>query len=207
MLEIFSQIPSVETIILWGGPVILFCIIFAESGLFFGFFLPGDSLLFTAGVLAAAGFLNIYALIPVLIIAAVLGDQAGYFTGKHFGRRFFKKKDSAFFKHEHLMEAEKFYEEHGQKTIVLARFVPIIRTFAPIVAGIATMRYRSFVTYNVLGGVLWVVSLVGGGYLLVQTIPGVERYLHLIILIIILVSFIPVIIEYSHTRKRRSQKQ
>jgi membrane-associated protein len=194
-----AQFGSLQEFIAWGGLLLLILIVFAETGLLFGFFLPGDSLLFTAGLLAAAGLFDIRILIPALIIAAILGDSVGYWTGKHLGRRLFHEK-SKLFKHEHIMKTEKFYEEHGAKTIVFARFIPIIRTFAPIVAGIGHMQYRKFLTYNILGGVLWVTLMVSAGYWLVRLVPGIEGYLHYVILGIIVLSLIPVAIEYWKSR-------
>jgi membrane-associated protein len=206
MMEFFTQFSNLEQFIRWGGLLVLFLIVFAESGLLIGFFLPGDSLLFTAGLLAAAGVFNIWILIGALIVAAILGDQVGYWTGHHLGKRLFQREDSRFFKKKYLAQAEKFYEKHGVKTIVLARFIPIVRTFAPIVAGIGSMKYRTFVTYNILGGVLWVVSMVGAGYYLVQLIPGIKDYLHYVIGAIILVSLIPVVIHYAKSKIKADTK-
>jgi membrane-associated protein len=206
MMQFFTQFSNLEQFIEWGGLLVLFLIVFAESGLLIGFFLPGDSLLFTAGILAAAGYFNIWILIPVLIVAAVLGDQVGYATGRHLGRRLFKKHDSKLFKHQHLMKAEKFYEVHGVKTIVLARFMPVIRTFAPIVAGIGMMKYKKFVSYNIIGGVLWVTSMCCAGYYLVKTIPGIKDYLHYVIAAIIVLSLIPVALQYAKSKIKASSK-
>lgn len=205
--QYFAQFGSLEEIITWGGLLLLFIIVFAETGLLFGFFLPGDSLLFTAGLLAAAGLFDVRVLIVVLMAAAIMGDSVGYWTGKHLGRRLFHKKDGKFFKQEYLLRAEKFYEEHGGKTIILARFIPIIRTFAPIVAGIGHMTYRKFVTYNIVGGIVWVTSMVLAGYYLVKLIPGVKDYLHYVILGIIIVSVLPVLHEWwKHRRAAKAKK-
>ncbi len=170
-------------------------IIFAESGLFFGFFLPGDSLLFTAGVLSSQKFLNIWLVWILCFVAAFAGDSVGYWMGKKYGRRLFQKKDSLLFKQEHLRKAETFYEEHGKKTIILARFVPIVRTFAPIVAGIGDMEYKTFISYNIIGGFLWTTSMVWGGHFLGNLIPAdkVDKYLLPIILVIIVASLLPAI--------------
>lgn len=170
-------------------------VIFAESGLFFGFFLPGDSLLFTAGVLSSQKFLHIWLVWILCFVAAFAGDSVGYWMGKKYGRRLFQKKDSLLFKQEHLRKAETFYEEHGKKTIILARFVPIVRTFAPIVAGIGDMEYKTFISYNIIGGFLWTTSMVWGGHFLGNLIPAdkVDKYLLPIILVIIVASLLPAI--------------
>jgi len=169
----------------------LFAIIFAESGLFLGFFLPGDSLIFTAGVLASQGYLNIWILIGVLLIAAVLGDNFGYAFGKKVGPKIFKKEDSLLFNRENLTRANAFYQKHGPKALILARFMPVVRTFTPILAGVGIMNYRKFFTYNLIGGVIWTIALPLLGYFLGQTIPNIDKYLLPIILLIILTSFLP----------------
>lgn len=194
-------LPSIELIIRWGGLLGLFLIVFAETGLLVGFFLPGDSLLFTAGVLAAAGLFDVKVLLLSLIVAAIVGDSVGYWTGRIMGQRLFHRKDSRFFKQEYVRKAHEFYERNGGKTIILARFIPIIRTFAPIVAGVANMKYRSFIIYNIIGGILWVTAMILGGYYLIRVIPGADKYIHLIIAIIIVVSLIPVAHEYWKGRK------
>lgn len=173
----------------------LFAIIFAESGLFFGFFLPGDSLLFTAGFLASQGFFSIWVLIIVVTVAAITGDNVGYWFGKKAGGYLYTRKDSRFFKKKHLEQGRIFYENHGTKTIILARFIPIIRTFAPIVAGTARMNYRTFLIWNIVGGLIWTFSLTLLGYFLGSHIPNVDHYLLPIALVIILISFIPVIMK------------
>ena len=155
----------------------MFFIVFAESGLFFGFFLPGDSLLFTAGLLASQGFLNVWVLAPLLVIAAILGDSVGFWTGRRLGGWLMKQKDSFFFKKHHLLKAQRFYEKHGGKTLILARFIPAVRTFAPIVAGMANMHYQSFLSFNVIGGFFWAMGMTLLGYFLGTLIPDVEKYL------------------------------
>lgn len=169
----------------------VFGIVFAESGLFFGFFLPGDSLLFTAGFLASQGFFNFAVLVVLCVAGAILGDSVGYAFGRRVGQRLFEREDSRFFKKKHLMKAHAFYEKHGGKTIVLARFMPIVRTFAPIVAGTANMTYRKFLTYNVVGGMLWGIGLTAMGFTLGQVIPDPDRFLLPIIALIIFVSLLP----------------
>ena len=169
----------------------LFFIIFAESGLLIGFFLPGDSLLFTAGFLASQGYINIWTVTAGCFVAAVLGDNVGYAFGKRVGPRIFKKETSFLFNQKNLERAGHFYEVHGGKTLVLARFLPVIRTFAPILAGVGAMPYPTFLFYNLLGGALWAAGLPLGGYFLGSAIPGIDRYLIPIVLIIIVASALP----------------
>lgn len=186
----FPHIDLIE-IIKAVGYVGMFAIVFAESGLFFGFFLPGDSLLFTAGLLASQGFMNIWALVPLLVVAAITGDSAGYWMGKKFGGWLMRQKDTFFFQKHHLLKAQRFYEEHGGKTLILARFIPAIRTFAPIVAGMANMQYEKFLSYNVVGGFLWAVGMTLGGFFLGTFVPNVDKYLLPIVGAIVVVSVIP----------------
>ncbi|UIE36341.1 DedA family protein [Leptodesmis sichuanensis] len=176
-------------------------IVFAESGLLVGFFLPGDSLLFTAGFVASQGFLNIALLVLGAFICAVLGDNVGYVTGHKFGRRLFRREDSWMFHKKHLVSAQNFYDKHGKKAIVLARFMPIVRTFAPIVAGIGAMKYSTFVAYNVIGGLIWTAGVTLLGYYLGQVIPDVDKYLLPIILVIVVVSIAPTIFHLYQDRK------
>jgi membrane-associated protein len=183
------------------GLIGLFLIIFAESGLFFGFFLPGDSLLFTAGILASAGYFNIYTLLVGSFICAVFGDSVGYWFGNKIGPKIFTKEDSFFFHKKHIARAQHFYEKYGNKTIFLARFTPIIRTFAPIVAGIGNMKYTNFVTYNVVGGFVWSFSIITIGYLLGNRIPDIHLYIVPVAVIIIIISFIPLVSEYLKSKK------
>lgn len=169
----------------------IFAIVFAESGLLIGFFLPGDSLLFTAGFLASQNIFDIKILAVLCFAGAVLGDSVGYLFGHKVGRKLFQKKDSLFFHKDNLMKAEKFYEKYGKKTIVIARFMPMIRTFAPIVAGIGSMDYKSFVSYNIIGGLLWGTGITLAGYYLGNLIPDVDKYLLPIVLVIIILSVSP----------------
>lgn len=154
----------------------LFGIVFAETGLLLGFFLPGDSLLFTAGILAAEGYLNIYLLLVVLASAAIIGDSVGYTIGRKLGPRIFSKDESLLFNKSHLEKAQKFFDKHGPKTIIIARFVPIVRTFAPTLAGVGKMNYGVFLTYNIVGGLLWVLSITVLGYYLGLKIDNIEKY-------------------------------
>lgn len=178
----------------WVGYVILFAIIFAETGLLVGFFLPGDSLLFSAGFLASTGRLDIFLLIGLLIVAAIVGDALNYFLGLQTGEHIFEKGRLKFVKHEHLLAAKGFYDRHGGKAIVLARFVPLVRTFTPFVAGVARMRYRDFVFFNVVGGVGWVMSMSLAGYFLGQ-IPLVQQHFEKFVVLIIIISVMPMVIE------------
>ncbi|MCX6755794.1 MAG: VTT domain-containing protein [Candidatus Nomurabacteria bacterium] len=171
-------------------------IVFLESGIIFGFFLPGDSLLFTAGLLASQGFLSITILFVFCSIFAIAGDSAGYWTGKNMGRALFEKEAGFFFKKKRLHQAETFYQKHGKYTIILARFIPIIRTFAPIVAGVARMDYKTFLSYNIIGGILWAVSVLSLGYFLGNIIPNPDRYILPIIIAIVFISLLPVIISF-----------
>jgi len=173
------------------GYIGVFGIIFAESGLLVGFFLPGDSLLFTAGFLASQDFFNFPILAIGCFIAAVAGDSVGYWFGNRVGRRLFQREDSLLFKKKHLYRAEELYEKHGGKIIVIARFMPIVRTFAPIVAGVGTMHYRRFISYNLIGGLLWAVGVASAGYFLGNAIPDVDRYLLPIVFLIIVISVLP----------------
>ncbi len=168
--------------------------VFAESGLLVGIFLPGDSLLFAAGLLAAADFLSVGSLIFVVVVAAIVGDSVGYWFGANVGVNFFKRKDSFFFKQEYLKRTERFFQTYGGRAVVLARFVPIVRTIAPILAGIGSMTYKEFLAYNMLGGMLWGAGMVLLGYSLGSVLPGSERYILPISLVIIVLSFFPILI-------------
>ena len=195
---------SLDSLIQWGGYGVLFAIVFAETGLLVGFFLPGDSLLITAGLLAAGGTLNIWWLNALLIVAAVVGDSVGYAIGRRLGPRLFTREKSLLFNPAHVERTRRFYARHGAKTIVIARFVPIVRTFAPVVAGVGQMEYRRFVFYNVAGGIGWVVSMTSVGYLLRQSIPNIGSYIPIVVPVVIVLSCIPIAIELLRERRRRS---
>ena len=186
----------------------IFAIVFAESGVFLGLFLPGDSLLFTAGFLASQGYLDIWFLITGCFLAAVLGDNFGYAFGRRVGPRVFRREDSLLFHRAHLDRAQRFYERHGGKTLILARFLPVIRTFAPILAGVGRMPYRVFFFYNVVGAALWAIGLTALGYWLGSAIPNVDRYLLPIVLAIVIISALPGAIqflrEYRGYRNKKS---
>lgn len=200
-ISLLHQLYDVRGIIEWGGLAMLTLIIFTETGLMFGFFLPGDSLLVTAGIFAATGALDITTVVAVLTIAAVSGDQLGYYLGRSIGPKIFHRDDSLFFHRRHAERAQQFYDRHGGKTIILARFIPIIRTFAPVVAGVGRMQYRAFVAYNVVGGVIWVWGLTLGGYLLGRSVPNIEKNIHAVIAIVIVLSILPGVIEVLKARR------
>lgn len=185
------------------GTIGLLAIIFAESGLLIGFFLPGDSLLFTAGLLASQGKLNFAVVAIGCFVAAVAGDQVGYMFGQRVGPSLFNRPDSRLFKRENVERAEAFFAEHGTKTILLARFVPIVRTFAPILAGVSNMAYRTFATYNVIGGLVWAVGVSSAGYVLGETVPSIDRYLLPIIGLILVISVVPVLLEARKAQRKR----
>ncbi len=182
---------DLEELIRTVGYLGLFGIVFAETGLLIGFFLPGDSLLFTAGFLASQDYFNIWLLTLVCFVAAVTGDAVGYAFGRRVGRGLFQRPESRLFRPQHLLRAEAFFERHGGKAVVLARFLPVVRTFVPIIAGVGAMRYPRFALFNVIGGVLWAIGLPWAGYFLGNAIPNVDRYLLPIIAVIILASIAP----------------
>lgn len=195
--------PDIASLVETVGYAGLFAIVFAETGLMIGFFLPGDSLLFTAGILASQKIFDIYILLPILFIAAVVGDTVGYTIGHRFGKRLFKKEDSLFFHKDHLLRAKTFYEKHGGKTIIIARFMPVIRTFAPVVAGMADMPYSKFLSYNIAGAFLWAVCLPLLGFFLGKSIPDIDTYLFPIIGIIVFLSILPGVYNALRTKKQR----
>lgn len=190
------------------GMIGIFAIVFAESGLLIGFFLPGDSLLFTAGLLASQDKfgLNIWVLLIGCFLAAFIGDQVGYTIGKKAGPALFRKPDSKLFKQEYVHHTEAFFEKHGAKTIILARFVPVVRTFAPVVAGIGRMNRKTFLTYNVVGAFLWAIGVTTLGYFLGATVPSIDKYLLPIIGLIIVLSIIPPVIEIIKVRREKKRE-
>jgi membrane-associated protein len=200
--DLFHFLTDVRGLVQAGGYLALAIIVFAETGLMIGFFLPGDSLLVTAGLFAAKGDLNIVWLNVLLITCAIVGDATGYYIGKKLGPALFRKEDSLLFKKKHLVATHEFYERHGGKTIILARFIPVIRTFAPVVAGMANMSYRRFALFNIVGGVGWVVSMTMLGYLLVTLFPATEQHIEKVILIVIFASILPGIIEWLRARAK-----
>lgn len=199
------ELLSPERLITAFGLIGIFTIVFLESGVFFGFFFPGDSLLFTAGFLASQGFLPIWPLVLGTFVAAILGDNVGYWFGKKTGPKLFVKDDSIFFKRKYMSQAEHFYEKHGKKTIILARFMPIVRTFAPIVAGVGNMKYQVFISYNIIGAFIWSFGMTLSGYFLGQIIPDADKYLLYIIILIVATSFIPPAVHL--VKKKRNQQE
>jgi membrane-associated protein len=194
--HLFHQLTDVETLVRLGGLTAMTLVVFAETGLMFGFFLPGDSLLVTAGVFAAAGKLDIWALNGLLIAAAIVGDTVGYWVGRRAGIALFRRPKSLLFNPDHLRRAHDFYEKHGGTTIILARFMPIVRTFAPVVAGMGQMNYRRFLSFNVIGGILWVLSMTLIGYFLGQ-FAWVRKNIEIVIVIVIFASILPGIVAVS----------
>lgn len=176
-------------------------LVFAESGLLIGIFLPGDSLLFAAGLLAASGFFVLGPLMMIVIVAAIVGDSIGYWFGSEVGEMIFKRKDSRFFKQEYLKRTELFYRKYGGRAVVLARFVPIVRTLAPILAGVSSMKYRVFLAYNMLGGVLWGAGMVLVGFFLGSLIPNSEKYILPLSLVIVFISFFPIFINLARNKR------
>ncbi len=201
--HLFHQITDVETMVRVGGLSAMTAIVFAETGLMVGFFLPGDSLLVTAGVFAAAGKLSIWWLNVLLVAAAIVGDTVGYWIGRKAGPALFNRPRSRFFNPAHLKRAHDFYEKHGGKTIIIARFMPIVRTFAPVVAGMGRMAYRRFLSFNVVGGFLWVVSMTLIGYYLGQ-FAWVKKNIEIVIVIVVLISILPGIIAALRERMKKS---
>lgn len=197
--------PDLITIVQTAGIVGLTVIIFAESGLFFGFFFPGDSLLFTAGYLASQGFFSIFLLAPLMVIAAIAGDSAGYWTGKKVGPFLFTRQDSFLFSQKRVQEAKLFFERYGAMSIILARFIPAVRTFTPIIAGVAEMEYKKFLTYNVVGGLIWGAGFPIAGYFLGSVVPDADRYVLPIVGLIIVISFVP--FAKSYLMYLRSRKE
>ena len=202
--ELFRRLYNVPELIRMGGLVGLVAVVFAETGLMVGFFLPGDSLLVTAGLFAAKGDLDIVGLNLAVMAAAVLGDATGYWIGRRAGQALYRRPNSFFFRKQHLIKTHEFYERHGGKTIVIARFVPIIRTFAPVVAGAAEMTYRHFALYNIVGGIGWVASMTLTGYFLGRTIPDIDRHIHIVVAAVIFLSLLPAIISIAREKMKKS---
>lgn len=199
--EFFRTVYDVPGLIRLVGLYGLIFIVFAETGLMVGFFLPGDSLLVTAGLFAARGDLNIATLIPCLIIAAIVGNATGYLIGHKAGHALYSRPNSLLFRREHLIRTHAFYERHGGKTIILAQFMPIVRTFAPVVAGAADMTYRRFAAFNVVGAGLWISSMCLTGFFLGRAIPDLEKRIHLVVAVVIFLSLLPVIIGWLRSKR------
>jgi membrane-associated protein len=201
--HLLSQLYDVRGLVEWGGTLMVCVIVFVETGMFMGFFLPGDSLLVTAGVFAGAGQLKLASLLTLVTLCAIAGDQLGYLIGWKAGATLYQRKDSRFFKRRHLESAHEFYEKYGGKTIILARFVPIIRTFCPPVAGAARMSYTRYLAYDVVGGFAWVWGMILLGYTLGRTVPNIDKRIHYVIAVVIVVSLMPAA---YHAWKSRPQK-
>lgn len=190
--------PDVNTIIQTVGLAGIFAIIFVESGLLVGFFLPGDTLLFSAGVFASQGYFPLYLLILIVALGAVLGDSVGYISGHRFGKKLFEKEDGLFFNKNKILQAEIFYKKYGPVSIVLSRFIPVVRTFVPVIAGVASMEYKKFLIYNIIGGLLWATIVPILGYYLGSKISNPDKYLLPIMLAVVVVSFMPIIFRLIH---------
>lgn len=199
--NLLHKIYDVQTLISWGGPFLVCAIIFVETGFFIGFFLPGDSLLVTAGVFAAAGKISLYWILFPGILCAIVGDQVGYWIGRAAGASLYKREDSLIFRRSHLERAHGFFEKYGGKAVILARFVPILRTFCPPVAGAGKMPYSRYVMYDVCGGALWVGSMILGGYFLGRSIPNVGERIHYVIAVVVVLSLSPAIIGILRGRR------
>ena len=197
---------NVKGLIQWGGTLLVCVIVFIETGFFVGFFLPGDSLLVTAGVFAASGQLHISELLLLVPLCAIVGDQIGYWIGRKAGQALYRREDSLIFRKRHLESAHLFYEKYGGKTVILARFVPIIRTFCPPVAGAAQMPYGRYFAYDVVGGLLWGGGMVLGGYFLGRQIPNISENIHYVIAVVIFLSLLPPIIGFLRARYSGSAK-
>jgi membrane-associated protein len=200
VIDFFEKLQHLEDLIRWGGYTVLAIIIFAETGLLIGFFLPGDSLLVTAGLFAARGDLSFGVMFILLSLMAIMGDAVGYWFGRVTGPKIFKREKSWFFAKDHLLRAQRFYEKYGGKTIIIARFMPIIRTFAPIVAGAGKMGYARFASYNIFGGILWIGSMLGIGYYLGNIIPDIDKHIHWVIIVVVFLSILPGIVEFLRYR-------
>jgi membrane-associated protein len=201
--DLFHRLSNLPDLVQWAGLFGLSIIVFSETGLLFGVFLPGDSLLVTAGLIAARGYLNVYQLSPLLTLAAIIGNSLGYFIGRATGPRIFNRENSLFFNKKHAIRAHEFEEKYGRMTIVLAQFMPIIRTFSPVIAGVGGMKFREFFTYNVLGAVAWVWSMLGIGYFLGNYIPGIDRHIEIVVVIVVLISLLPGLIGGLNARRKR----
>jgi membrane-associated protein len=204
--HLLHSIYDVQGLIQWGGALLVCVIVFVETGLFVGFFLPGDSLLVTAGVFAAAGVLKVGTLVPLVTLCAIAGDQLGYWIGRRAGRSIYRREDSLFFKRRHLERAHQFYENYGGKTVILARFVPIVRTFCPPVAGAARMRYARYLAYDVIGGCCWGGGLVLAGYFLGSFVPNIGQRIHWVIAAVVILSLLPAIPGAIRARYGRLEK-
>lgn len=207
LVDVLTGRYSLDALVQWGGYVLLVAIVFSETGLLIGCFLPGDSLLITAGLLAWAGHFNIWWLNGLLIAAAIVGDSVGYAIGVRLGPRIFTRQKSLLFNPKHVERTHRFYEKYGPKTIVIARFVPIIRTFAPVLAGVGTMQYRRFLFYNVAGGIGWVASMTWVGYWLARIFPAIFARIQILVIVIIVLSCVPIAVEIYRERRKTAKQR
>jgi membrane-associated protein len=201
----FRTVYNVPELIRIAGLLGLIVIVFAETGLMVGFFLPGDSLLITAGLFAYKGDLNIWTLNIALVLAAIIGDATGYYIGRRTGQALYSRPNSLLFRRDHLIKTHEFYEKHGGKTIIIARFMPIVRTFAPVVAGAAEMTYRNFAIYNIIGAFLWVLSMTLTGYFLGAVVPDIEKQIHKVVAVVIFLSLLPAGIAWLKTKMQQKK--
>ena len=204
LTDFFHRLSNLPELVQWAGLFGIAAIIFSETGLLVGVFLPGDSLLVTAGLLSARGYLNVYTLTPLLTVAAICGNSLGYYIGRTSGPRIFSRENSFFFNKKHAIRAAEFYQKHGRKTIVLAQFMPIIRTFSPVIAGVGGMKFRTFITFNIIGAFVWIWSMVGIGYFLGSYIPGIDQHIEIVVVIVVFISILPGLIgAYKGRRAKR----
>ena len=203
LTDLFHRLSNLPELVRWAGLIGLTAIVFSETGLLVGVFLPGDSLLVTAGLLSARGYLNVYSLAPALTAAAICGNSLGYFIGRTTGPRIFNRENSLFFNKKHAIRAHEFYARHGRKTIVLAQFMPVIRTFSPVIAGVGGMEFRTFIAFNIIGAIVWVWSMLGIGYFLGSYIPGIDKHIEIVVVIVVFISILPAIIGNYRSRRAR----
>ncbi len=204
--QLFHFLYDVQGLVQRGGTLLVCVIVFVETGFFVGFFLPGDSLLVTAGILAATGYLPLGWLLVLVSLCAIVGDQLGYWIGRQAGQALYRRPDSLLFKKRHLERAHRFYENYGGKTVILARFVPIVRTFCPPVAGAAQMKYSRYLTYDIFGGFFWVGSMVLGGYFLGSVVPNIGQRIHWVIAVVVFLSLLPAIIGSLRLKLQKPRK-
>lgn len=198
---------DVANLIQTGGLLLIFAIIFAESGIFIGFFFPGDTLLLSAGVFAAQGKLELVTLLPVIAVAAILGDNIGYLIGKKYGRHLFDKPNSVIFKQEYIHRAEKFFDKYGSKAMLVAHFVPIVRTFAPAAAGISNMNHKAFIIYDAIGDIAWAVVVTMIGYWFGSKIPNIDSYIMLVVGVVVAATILPTLYHYIKAKRALQASQ
>jgi membrane-associated protein len=204
LLLLLPQLPTIEEIIVWGGYIGLFAIIFSETGLLVGFFLPGDSLLVTAGLFASRGNLDIFLLNLLLWVASISGNTTGYTIGRKAGQALYNRPQSRFFRRDHLLKTKEFYEKYGGITIMMACFIPFARTFCPVVAGIGQMQYRKFIGFNIAGSVVWITSMTLLGFFLGRLVPGIEKKIEYVIFVIVFISVLPIIYKYIQSKRKKA---